>query len=360
MADTDPNNPLSRATPRRSILTGGAAAAAGLAASGLGTPLVARAQETHSWRVQTHFPAGSPAVETMNRFIDDVATMSNGQLTIEPYTSSSLVKITETFNAARTGILDADMSWPGYAIGVDPAFQFFGDVNGGYLDPELPQHWLDYGGGRALADELFHPYNMHLVGFWNTVPESLVSTVPLPDYASLEGFRLRSPLGLQGDVLRAVGAEPVVMDFGEVFTALDTGIVDGADAAELRVNDSLGLYEVAKHTTYPGWHAMPWVHLAVNKEKWDALSPELQRVVDVALRKAQHERWVQDQVIHPILARELEEQGVTVYTWPDAEIDKFRQTARPVWEEYAGQTPESKKIYDSHVEFMKKTGVFPS
>jgi TRAP-type mannitol/chloroaromatic compound transport system substrate-binding protein len=332
-------------------------ATGGLAALGLGAPMVARAQETFSWRIQTHYSSSSPAGETFQRFINNVDAMSGGRLKMEPYTNSALVKITETINATRSGILDADMSWPGYAVGINPAFQFFGDINGGYEIPEQPQYWLDYGGGRGLADELFHAYNMHLVGFWGTIPESLVSKIPLPDLASLKGFRLRSPLGLQGEVLSAAGAEPVVMDFGEVFSALDTGVVDGADAAELRVNVSLGLYEVAKHATYPGFHAMPWVHLAVNKERWDALPADLQRIVEIALKKAAYERAIEDRVLNENVARELEAKGVTIHAWPESEMEKFRQTARPVWEAYAEKSPAAKKVYDSHAAFMKKIGL---
>ncbi|SEL46422.1 TRAP-type mannitol/chloroaromatic compound transport system, substrate-binding protein [Roseovarius azorensis] len=343
---------------RRRFLTTGAALASGGAASAVfGAPTVARAQENITWRIQTHYSSGSPAGVTFQRFIDNVATMSGGRLTMEPYTSSALVKITEAASATRSGILDADMSWAGYGIGLDPAFQFFADINGAYTIPEQPQYWLDHEGGRELADELFHSYGLHLVGFWGTIPESLVSTVPLPNLKALKGFRLRSPLGLQGEVLSAFGAEPIVMDFGEVFTALDTGIVDGADAAELRVNDSLGLHEVAKHVTYPGFHAMPWVHLAVNKDKWDALGPDLQKIVEIALKKAAHERGVEDRVLNDLVATQLKEKGVSVHTWPEEEMSEFRKIARPVWEAYAEANDMSKRAYASHATFMEKIGI---
>ncbi|MDP8994932.1 MAG: TRAP transporter substrate-binding protein [Pseudomonadota bacterium] len=346
-------------TSRRDVLAGGLAAAGGLTATSLAAPMVARAQETFSWRIQTHYSSGSPAGQTFQRFIDNVATMSDGRLKMEGYTDSSLVKITETLNATRSGILDADMSWPGYAVGIDPAFQFLGDLNGGYDIPEQPQYWLDHFGGRELADELFHAYNMQLIGFWGTIPESLVSTKPIPDYDSMKGFRLRCPPGLQSDVFRAVGAEPVVMDFGEVFSALDTGIVNGADAAELRVNQSLGLYEVAKHATYPGFHAMPWVHLAVNKDRWDALPADLQRIVEIALKKAAYERAIEDRVLNDQVVLELEAEGVTVYSWSDEDVAKFRQQARQVWEEWAQKSPLTQKIYASHEALMKQLGILP-
>ncbi|MGH1417946.1 MAG: TRAP transporter substrate-binding protein DctP [Hyphomicrobiaceae bacterium] len=342
---------------RRKVLTGTLVGAGATTVSTLAMPSIARAEKKISWRIQTHQGFGTPAGATFKRFLENVKAMSAGRLTLEPFSSSSLVKTTEAMNATRSGILDADMSWPGYGVGVDPALQFFADLNGGYMIPEQPQYWLEHGGGRALADEIFHAHNLHLVGFWLTLPESLVSKQPIPDFASLKGFRVRSPLGLQGEVLAAAGAEPVVLDFGEIFTAIDTGIVDGADASEIRVNDSLGLHKVAKHATYPGFHAMPFVHLAVNKARWDALPADLQKIVEISLKKAAYERATEDRILNTLLVEDLKAKGVFVHTWEQSEIDKFRKAARPVWESYSNRSPAAKKVYASHMKFMKKIGI---
>ena len=56
------------------------------------------------------------------------------------------------------------------------------------------------------------------------------------------------------------------MDFNEIFTALETGIIDGADAANLTNNVGLGLYDIAEHTNFPGFHSMPADHLACRKD----------------------------------------------------------------------------------------------
>ena len=72
-------------------------------------------------------------------------------------------------------------------------------------------------------------------------------------------------------IFEELGASPIVMDFNEIFTALETGIIDGADAANLTNNIGLGLYDIAKHTNYPGFHSMPADHLACRKDVWDAM-----------------------------------------------------------------------------------------
>ena len=74
---------------------------------------------------------------------------------------------------------------------------------------------------------------------------------PIRGVDDFKGWKFRSPPGLATKVFANLGASPIVMDFNEIFTALETGIIDGADAANLTNNIGLGLYDIAKHTNYP-------------------------------------------------------------------------------------------------------------
>jgi len=64
-----------------------------------------------------------------------IKAMSGGRLVIDMLTSSSVVKASEAFEASATGIIDGDATGAGYITGKNPAFQFFGDVLGGYETP---------------------------------------------------------------------------------------------------------------------------------------------------------------------------------------------------------------------------------
>ena len=93
---------------------------------------------------------------------------------------------------------------------------------------------------------------------------------PIRTAADFKDWKFRSPPGLATKVFAAMGASPIVMDFTEIFTALETGIIDGADAANLTNNVGLGLYDIAEHTNYPGFHSMPADHLACRiRSVWD-------------------------------------------------------------------------------------------
>jgi TRAP-type C4-dicarboxylate transport system substrate-binding protein len=343
---------MSKHISRRSaLITGSAAAMAGSSFR----PARAQAAEV-TLRIQTHHSAESVPGRVFLQFVEDLETMSGGRIAVEEFTSASVVKSVETFDAASTGILDGDMTGPAYLTGKDAAFQFFGDLLGGYTEPEQMQAWLD-GPGRELTDPLYDRFGMHLVGFWGDTTESLAATTPIPDLASLQDWKFRCPPGMQTEIFAALGARPVVMDFGEVFTALQTGVVDGADAGTLTTNRSLGLYEVAKFTTYPGFHSMPQDHLAINKTKWDSIPADLQRLIEVALKRCAFDRAIQTQYMNQIDAAALEEAGVTLLAWSEDEKRKYREAAREIWEQWGNKSDAAREIFQSHMTFMSEIGL---
>ncbi len=229
------------------------------------TSAVADGHATTKLRIQTHFSPETLSGKMAAKYIEDIQAMSNGEIQVEMFYSSSVVKSVETFDAAATGILDCDMTGSGYQTGKNPAFQFAGDLLGGYLNPYQQMAWLLHGGGRDAVNNLHNGYDMEFVGWWIPGPESLASTKPIRTAADFKDWKFRSPPGLATKVFAALGASPIVMDFNEIFTALETGIIDGADAANLTNNVGLGLYDIAEHTNYPGFHSMPADHLAVTK-----------------------------------------------------------------------------------------------
>ena len=80
--------------------------------------------------------------------------------------ASSVVKSAETFDAAATGILDCDMTGGAYQTGKNPAFQFTGDLMGGYSNPYQQMSWMLHGGGRSAINDLYNAHNMEFVGWW--------------------------------------------------------------------------------------------------------------------------------------------------------------------------------------------------
>ena len=312
--------------------------------------------ETTKLRIQTHFSPETLSGQMAAEFVEDISAMSNGEIEIEMFYASSVVKSVETFDAAVNGILDCDMTGGAYQTGKNAAFQFTGDLLGGYANPYQQMSWLLHGGGYDALNKLYNKYDMEFVGWWIPGPESLTSTRPIRNVADFKDWKFRSPPGLATLVFSELGASPIVMDFNEIFTALETGIIDGADAANLTNNVGLGLYEIGKHTNYPGFHSMPADHLACNKKVWDNMPKHHQSMLKVAMQALALRNATINEVKNAQTAKDLTAKGVNLYQWSPEELAKFRVAVKAGWQEFAEKTPEAKELLQSHVDFLTKLG----
>ncbi|WMS44811.1 TRAP transporter substrate-binding protein [Acuticoccus sp. MNP-M23] len=333
----------------RSLLTG--AALVSFAATG------AFAQAEFTLRIQTHLSPESVSGKNAARFFDDIEVMSGGRIDIEPFYSSAVVKSVETFDAAVNGIVDGDMTGGAYQTGKDPAFQFVGDPMGGYDTPWQMYAFLYNGGGMEAAQKLYNEYGMQLIGWWIPGQESLASSSPIPGPEAIKDWKFRSPPGMETKIFANMGASPIVMDFTEVFTAMESGIIEGTDHSNLSTSQSVGIYDLVKHATYPGFHSMPADHLAINQSVWESMPEDLQRIVEVAMQKLSFRTTLDYEVDIQRAANELSAAGVTMYDWSAEDRGAFRDAAVAAWDDFA-TTQMAKDLVAQHKDFLTKIGLY--
>ena len=309
-------------------------------------------------KIETHFTASSPNGEVAAQFAKNVEKFSGGSLKIEMFYSASVTgKSAEVFNSAQTGIIDCDMTGAGYQTGKNAAFQFAGDVMGGYDNPYQQYEFLNYPGAQEAVDALYNKYGMTLIGWWIPGHESLISSRPIPDVASLKDFKFRSPPGMESMIFTALGAKPIVMDFGEVPTALQTGLIDGADYSSLATNYAGGHYEQNKYATYPGFHSMPADHLACNTKVWNKLKPHEQGAMLAGIEIAGRTITSLVERKNAEAVKALNEMGVTLHDWSREDRLKFRTAALAAWEEWKTKSPEAAALIEIHKAYMKANGI---
>ena len=248
------------------------------------------------------------------------------------------------------------MTGGAYQTGKNAAFQFVGDIMGGYDTPYQQLSWLYYGGGLEAAQKLYNKFDMQLVGWWIYGQESLASSKPIRNADDFKDWKFRSPPGMETKIFEKLGAKPIVMDFTEIFTALESGIIDGADASGLANNKSLGLYDIVKHANFPGFHSMPSDHLACNKAVWDGMSEANRRIMSTAMMALAMRTALTFEKANAEAAAELKAQGVTLYAWSDEDRQKFRDAAQASWGEFA-TTPEAEALVESHLTYLRQLGL---
>ncbi len=312
------------------------------------------------------FQASSRSGDWAHRFMTDgwqqkVEQMTGGDLKIEVLPTKAVVPHRETIDAVANGILDGDLNAVSYFAGRDPGFAIIGDLIAGYDTPEQVRAFCQEGGGKEVLQKLYDAHadgNIHVVGCGPYSKEALVSKVPINTLADFKGVKIRSPEGLAAEVFRRVGASPVSLPFSEVYTALEKGVVDAADASAFVNNEASGMHKIAKYPLYPGIHSMAVLQFVVNKDVWNGLSDSERAVLEswyvTAYTTMRRQADLQDR---DLVADHKAKGDLTIIDWTTEERKKFREIAVGAWEDFAKQSPLAREALDAHLAYMKKIGL---
>ena len=333
---------------RRFLTTSAVAGTAALA----GAPAVVRAQQATTWRAQSMWSAAELTYKCFEDFCEHVKAASNGRLVIQPFAAGAVTGAFETLDAVTAGVLQAHSSWPGYWTGKDAGLAVISDFVFGYQHPWQAEAWYYHRGGLQMLRTAYAKYNLYPVGvsWWGV--ESVVSKKQLAKMEDFKGVKFRSPQGMTAEILTKLGASIVVLPGGEVYSALDKGVVDAADWATISMNQRMGFHEVAKFPTKL-FHSMPVQEFSVNMDAWKKLPDDVKALLSTAVRE-----WTWDQIQRVAVddarvSKELAAKGVTAASWPDAEMAKIRALAEKTWEEWSKKTPLAKQAYDSQLAWLK-------
>ncbi len=291
-----------------------------------------------------------------------IEAMTGGKVKFEPYPANAIVPSREVLDAVADGVLQADLVSPIFYSGKDPAYAFVGDLTAGYSDPDQMAAWCSIGGGKQLLQKLHDKYSdgrVHVVGCAPYTLESLVSKVEIKDLAALKGKKVRAPAGLSSEVFRRAGATPVAVPFSEVYTALEKGVVDAADAAAYANNASQGFNDIAPYPLYPGFHSTPVFEFAINKKVWDSLDKATQTSLEVWFEAAYNDLRRVAHLEDQKLVRRDKQPGskVHVVDWPQKDRDAFRKIAVGAWKSFAEKSPLAQEAYESHMKFLTDLGL---
>lgn len=309
------------------------------------------------WKMQSYWQSGTLPQQLFEGFAKRVETLSGGRLRIEALATNAVVAPPEGLDAVGAGVLDGQNGGPAYYTGKDAAFALIGDPQGAFDNPYQMQMWMEYGGGKQLAQELYAQYGVRYVGgVWYGV-ECLVSKRPLRTLADFKGLKIRAPQGMSGEIFNLLGAAPVQLPGSEVYTALERGVVDASDWGTLSMNEDLGYHKLARYPSYPGFHSMPSGDISINMKRWEALPADLKAAIETATNEFAREMIQRNYLADQKIAVEAAKRGFEPVEMPHAERQKFREIARGVWKSYAAKSPMARKVYDSQTAFLQQLGL---
>jgi len=350
---------------RRDLLGGAGLAAlgAGLAGCNGTAPAAgdtAAAQPVRHWKMVTTWPANFPGLGTgAAQLAERITAASGGRIVVRVHAAGELVPPFEVFDAVSRGTAEMGHGAAYYWKGKAEAAPFFCTVPFG-LNAQEMNGWLYNGGGLELWRELYAPFNLVPFPAGNTgVQTAGWFNREIRTLADLAGLKMRIP-GLGGEVIARIGATPVNLPGGELFTALQSGAIDAAEWVGPYNDLAFGLHRVAKFCYYPGWQEPgPTLECIVNKEAFDALPDDLKAIVDTCCRA------VNDSMLAEYTARNqqaleqlINEHGVEFRPLPADVMDALRAATDEVLAEITSRDPFARRVHESLTTFRRQAGAW--
>ena len=281
-----------------------------LLAAGLMTAAIGSAQAATSLRFASEAPRTDSQYIAGQKFSDLLKAKTNGALDLKLFPDSTLGNAQAAITGTRGGTIDIAVSGSANFSGMVPLLNMF-DIPFMFKDSAHAYRVLDGKVGQEMLDKL-DAVGLKGLAFWDNGWRQISNSKgPVRTPADVKGLKIRttgSPVHIEA--FKLLGANPVPMPIGELYTALEMKTVD-AQEHPIGIFWSAKFYEVQKHLSM-SYHAYSALIVAMNKAKFDALPPAQQKAIVEAAREAgQYQRQLNNDAIKSTVEN-LKKAGIQV------------------------------------------------
>jgi len=296
----------------------------------------------------------SPFQQCMLEFQKEVESKSNGQIKVEIYPGQQLGSAREMIEMEQNGTLEATLLPTAKFGGFDEQLNL---ADMPFL-ADTEEHFLTLMNGEVGTEAMagLEDIGIHGVAYFPEGFKYITNNVkPITSPADLKGLKIRTmeaPIIMS--MFSAWGANPVPIDFSEVYNSLQQNVVDGEENPLLSIHD-MKFYEVQKYMTIDS-HAYLSYFMSYSKTWFESLPSDLQTVVtDCTMSAATRCHELMTEANDGYL-KDITDSGVQVYTLNDSETQAFKDACQSVYSDYRDQiggdlldkaVAESKKLAES-------------
>jgi TRAP-type C4-dicarboxylate transport system substrate-binding protein len=316
------------------------------------------ADKVYQLSFTSHEPVANSLSKDMQAWCDRIKEATEGRVEITLYPGGTIASSVEALDAVKSGV--ADVAWIFSSL-FPGQFPITETVMLPLIGLKTPQQaaaalWDLYDESEALRNELNRDYKALLV-FTNPINRIATSKKPVNTVVDLKGLKLRAPAGTATDMVAAWGGTPILMGPGDLYSALDKGVLDGF-VLEYSGVKSYKLYEVTKYYTAIDFFAGPFLIL-MNKDRWNSLPADLQEVIlkesgrEASIQFARNFQKDADSGLEAIKAN-----GGNIITPTDEALEGFKAVAKDyaqAWiNKHQSEKFDAKAYFDRLVDLLAK------
>jgi TRAP-type mannitol/chloroaromatic compound transport system substrate-binding protein len=326
-----------------------------LAMLGVGGSALA-AEKVYTWKCPAHWPAASSSYkDSLMVVAERVKERTNGRLILEPYPAAALFPGKENFNAVKRGMVPIAVTSAAYDLAAVPLLTVDSGLPLNFSDVwEAIYFWQWLGFEQMMKNE----FAKHGLLYYTDklYPTELSLKKPVRKFEDFKGLKLRSS-GILQTFLTSIGSAAAYVPGGEIYTALASGVIDGAHWGAVQGSMSMKFYEISKYHLRPALNIAATDYWVINKKEFEKLPKDLQEILATTLEE---EFWLRtNQYIYQenlALAKIQKEMGVELITLPPADFAKMQAVAMKTWDDVAQRSPECAKAVEMLKDFNRKMG----
>ena len=308
----------------------------------------------YKWKMVTSWPKNFPGLGVGAENLAKLITkLSNNRIKVRVFGANELVPPLEVFDFVSNGGAEIGHSGAYYWKGKSPACQFFSSVPFGMNSQEM-NAWLYYGDGIKLWEKLYDKFNLIPRPAGNTgVQMGGWFNKKIKSVEDLKGLKMRIP-GLGGEVLARAGGVPVTLAGAEIFTALQTGVIDATEWVGPYNDRAFGLHKAAKYYYFPGWHEPgPTIESIINKDAYNKLPEDLRLIIDISCKAANIDMLSDYTAKNNLALQFLKSKNIEILSFPNEVLAKLKSLSRDILKEISQKDAITKEVYDSYMTFNR-------
>jgi C4-dicarboxylate-binding protein DctP len=289
---------------------------------------------------------GSPLSDAAGKWCEVLNAKSGGRIDAQHFPASQVGSYTQLIEQSRLGTIQATLGGPDTEESIAPEIAATGGAPGFIFKDEAHVDKVLQGPIAAEVSAIARrKTGVEFVAFGEVGFRHLLSKRPVTSLDQLKGVKIRVPeIKIWVDFWRRLGANPTPLPYAEQYSALSSGVIDALEADFFSIR-GFKWHEQAKHLTLSYHWFLPKA-LRVNARWLDGLPPELQTLVRESARDVFAEQRRTNRAKTDEALRDLEKAGVTVHRLPPAEAARWFAQAKPLFDEFAGRSPETKAMVE--------------
>jgi TRAP-type mannitol/chloroaromatic compound transport system substrate-binding protein len=329
-------------------------ASLGVAGAAIAAPAIAQSMPELRWRMTASWPKSLDtlfgACTTIAKFVADA---TDNKFQIQTFAGGEIVPPLQALDAVQNGTVEMGLTAMYYYIGKDPTWALFCAFPFG-LNARQQNAWFYDADGQKLIDDFAATYACKALLAGNTGTQmggwfrKEIKTV-----GDLNGIKMRIG-GWAGKTMAKLGVVPQQLGGGDIYPALEKGVIDAAEWVGPYDDEKLGFYKVAQFYYYPGWwEGGTTNHLLINMPKWNELPKSYQAIVAAACGYANVEEQARYDARNPQALKRLLANGVQLRPFSQEIMDACLKASNEVNAEESAKNPNYKKVLESIAAFRK-------